>query len=498
MSDSDSFIREVTEEVRQDRMLRYWKRYGPWVIGAIVLVSPPRPPGTGSSSVRPSRRASGAGSSSPPSPATWPPPPRSSSASTARPGSSRLRHAGALARDGQTEAAIAEPTAASRPMEAADPLYTDLAELASARLAAPQMAPQAAIERLAPLTAEGAPYRLLALELRAVLRLNAGRDRGRPCGSARDPRQPGPDRRARRPRPRAARGERRHARPRDELSPAPSRPVSKAPMSRSLSRPLTACAMAAMLLAAGCSVFEDEERLEGERMPVRQALPDPATGRVVQAPCPPPRPRRTGPRPAATRRMWAGTCARPAARARLAGRCGRRAEDDTAITAAPVVAGGRIFALDAEAGVAAFDAATAARSGASPSCPRATRTASEGFGGGLAATPERLFVTTGFGEILALAAGSGDMIWRRRLPAPFRSGPALVGGRLVAVTRDGTAYGIDAGDGGALAPARRRGRDRLARRARARSSPDGPRSCPSRRASWWRSTSPPAGAAGAR
>ncbi|MEO1531786.1 MAG: hypothetical protein AAFU72_06445, partial [Pseudomonadota bacterium] len=38
MSDTDSFIREVTEEVRQDRMLRYWKAYGPYIIGGILLV----------------------------------------------------------------------------------------------------------------------------------------------------------------------------------------------------------------------------------------------------------------------------------------------------------------------------------------------------------------------------------------------------------------------------------------------------------------------------
>jgi len=38
VSDSDSFIQEVTEEVRRDRMYRLWRRYAPFVIGAIVLV----------------------------------------------------------------------------------------------------------------------------------------------------------------------------------------------------------------------------------------------------------------------------------------------------------------------------------------------------------------------------------------------------------------------------------------------------------------------------
>lgn len=37
-TDTDSFIREVSEEVRQDRLIGYWKKYGPYVIGAIAAV----------------------------------------------------------------------------------------------------------------------------------------------------------------------------------------------------------------------------------------------------------------------------------------------------------------------------------------------------------------------------------------------------------------------------------------------------------------------------
>ena len=38
MSETDSFIQEVTEEVRQDQMLRYWKKYGAYVIGGVALI----------------------------------------------------------------------------------------------------------------------------------------------------------------------------------------------------------------------------------------------------------------------------------------------------------------------------------------------------------------------------------------------------------------------------------------------------------------------------
>lgn len=38
MSDSDSFINEVSEEVRRDRMFALWRKYGPFVIGGVMLI----------------------------------------------------------------------------------------------------------------------------------------------------------------------------------------------------------------------------------------------------------------------------------------------------------------------------------------------------------------------------------------------------------------------------------------------------------------------------
>ena len=37
MADRDSFIDEVSEELRRDRMLTAWRRWGPWVVGVVVL-----------------------------------------------------------------------------------------------------------------------------------------------------------------------------------------------------------------------------------------------------------------------------------------------------------------------------------------------------------------------------------------------------------------------------------------------------------------------------
>mgnify|MGYP006270809741 CR=1 FL=1 len=173
MSDTDSFIREVTEEVRQDRMLRYWKRYGPWVAGALALIVAAAAGWAWlDAQARQQARATGGQFL-----ATEP---GDAQAAAELVGSvegpaglvARLRHAGALTASGDTEGAIAayEQAAAAE----APAAYTDLAALSALRLAAPTLPVEEALSRLAPLTAEGAPYRPLALELAAVLRLNAG------------------------------------------------------------------------------------------------------------------------------------------------------------------------------------------------------------------------------------------------------------------------------------------------------------------------------------
>ena len=38
MSDTDTFINEVTEELKRDRLFALWRRYGAYVIGGIVLI----------------------------------------------------------------------------------------------------------------------------------------------------------------------------------------------------------------------------------------------------------------------------------------------------------------------------------------------------------------------------------------------------------------------------------------------------------------------------
>lgn len=115
------------------------------------------------------------------------------------------------------------------------------------------------------------------------------------------------------------------------------------------------------------------------------------------------------------------------------------------IGAAPVVADGRIFTIDAGVGVTATSTA-----GATLWSTDLTADFDKGGGqsaGGLATAGSRVFATTGYGELVALDAASGAVLWRQRVDAPISGAPATDGQAVYVSGRDGSAWAVDAADG---------------------------------------------------
>ncbi|SDE05223.1 PQQ-like beta-propeller repeat protein [Limimaricola pyoseonensis] len=115
------------------------------------------------------------------------------------------------------------------------------------------------------------------------------------------------------------------------------------------------------------------------------------------------------------------------------------------ITADPVVVNGRVYTLDARAGVTAFTAEGRPlwRRDLTPLAERAE----DASGGGLATDGARLYVSTGFGEITALDAATGDEVWTQDLQAPGSAAPTVARGKVYAVARDSRAVALDAKTG---------------------------------------------------
>lgn len=115
------------------------------------------------------------------------------------------------------------------------------------------------------------------------------------------------------------------------------------------------------------------------------------------------------------------------------------------ITADPVVADGRVFTLDSRARVTAVTTGGAAvwTRDLTPSADRAD----DASGGGLAYATGRLYATTAFGELFALDAASGQVLWEQDLDAAATGAPTVFEGIVYVVTRNALGWAIDANTG---------------------------------------------------
>ncbi|MDT1063546.1 PQQ-binding-like beta-propeller repeat protein [Paracoccus sp. CPCC 101403] len=118
------------------------------------------------------------------------------------------------------------------------------------------------------------------------------------------------------------------------------------------------------------------------------------------------------------------------------------------IVADPVVAGGLVFTLDSQSSV------TATTTGGGRAWTSNLRPAAESdvsvSGGGVAYDGGRVFVTTGYGELVALDARSGGILWRQRVDAPISGAPTVANGVVYVVGRDASGWAVRASDGRVL------------------------------------------------
>ncbi len=236
--------------------------------------------------------------------------------------------------------------------------------------------------------------------------------------------------------------------------------ITKAALRRGTSVPLIAAALALGLVGA-CS--KREVVLQGERLDLRAGLGAPlnAAGNVA--------PNASGPKSATQSQATPIRLPKPVNHASWPQRGGSVTHhvSDPAfsttpqrlwavsigapnsrkyrIAADPVVADKRIFTLDARAGVQAhtLDGKPLWSVDITPPSDKA----GEASGGGLAVAGGTLYVTSGYGELVALDVKTGQKRWVQRLEAVATGAPAVRGGMVYVVSRDSRAWALDARDG---------------------------------------------------
>lgn len=111
------------------------------------------------------------------------------------------------------------------------------------------------------------------------------------------------------------------------------------------------------------------------------------------------------------------------------------------ITADPVVAGGRVFALDARSKVTAVT--TGGQTLWTRDLTPPNDSADDAGGGGLAFGNGKLFVSTGFGLLTALDPATGALLWQQNLRSTGTGSPTVLDGLVYLVSGDEIAWALD-------------------------------------------------------
>lgn len=125
---------------------------------------------------------------------------------------------------------------------------------------------------------------------------------------------------------------------------------------------------------------------------------------------------------------------------------GQKSSRGAHITAPPVAANGKIYVMDGEVTVSAFDMQTGAQVWRTDLRPENKRD-KEAFGGGLALVDGKLYVTSGYRFAAQLNADTGAVQWRTATEQPIHAAPTVSGGRVFAVSVDNTLLTFDAATG---------------------------------------------------
>jgi outer membrane protein assembly factor BamB len=112
----------------------------------------------------------------------------------------------------------------------------------------------------------------------------------------------------------------------------------------------------------------------------------------------------------------------------------------------PVVAEGKVFTMDTQGVVRAFDASNGSQLWSTRFGEIGDNRASI-YGGGVAYDGGRVYATNGLGYVAALDAGNGGQVWVVRPGGPLRGEPSVADGAVYVMSQDNQLYSLKASDG---------------------------------------------------
>lgn len=229
-------------------------------------------------------------------------------------------------------------------------------------------------------------------------------------------------------------------------------------MIRNLRAPLL---LATMLAISGCGVFKaakPKTPVLGQRVPILVAETgaevDPALA-SMEITLPPPAVNDAWTQPSGNAMHAMGHLALSATPAKAWEAKIVGGDKRAHLAAAPVVSGGRVYVIDTDARLHAFDAQTGGEvwtvfvgdSADDDKGRGAARNTKALFGGGVSVEGDKLYATNGLGDVVALNTADGSTIWRKRPGGPLRGAPTLSNGNIYVVSQDNQIFAMRETDG---------------------------------------------------
>ena len=114
--------------------------------------------------------------------------------------------------------------------------------------------------------------------------------------------------------------------------------------------------------------------------------------------------------------------------------------------ASPVVGGGILFAVGGDGMLSAFDAQTGVQRWTyDPGLESDLKPSA--FGGGASYDDGKVYMTDGAGDVIALNATDGSVLWKVKPSGPLRGSPTIAFGSVFVMTQDNQIFALDAADG---------------------------------------------------
>lgn len=127
---------------------------------------------------------------------------------------------------------------------------------------------------------------------------------------------------------------------------------------------------------------------------------------------------------------------------------GKGSLKDRPLTAQPIIIDKRVYTLDSNARLSAFSTENGSKIWDVDL--RDKKEDDAVIGGGMSYSRGIIYVTNGYSQICAIDPSSGDVLWKKKTPAPSRAAPTVISGRIFIVTLDNKIIALDSEKGDVL------------------------------------------------